>query len=45
MCIRDRDWIWNSGGTTTVTNQQATIVEGVIGVYEKTIRLDIGGAL
>ena len=35
-----QDWIWSS-----LSNQQATIVEGVIGVYEKTVRLEYGEAL
>ncbi len=32
---------WNTG----LLNQQATLVEGVIGVYEKTIRLEYGESL
>jgi hypothetical protein len=36
---------WNIDVNSQLQNQQATIVEGVIGVYEKTVRLEYGEAL
>jgi hypothetical protein len=36
---------WNIDTLSQLQNQQATIVEGVIGVFEKTVRLEYGESL